>query len=151
MCFHHDLRCALKFAGDTARCFTVMYHLAIYLSKLFSVFGFGFKIATMGVGALFRILRDEYQGWKQFPSLTGSWPLWSILCSAVAAPLLFLCATILILVAFENTQPDFCTGLSSFLCFLLRSSGSLCVVSLCAAGRCDAAAFRAILRTALES
>jgi hypothetical protein len=69
----------------------------------------------MGVGALFRILRDEYQGWKQFRSLTGFWPKWSILCSAFAAPILFLCATILILMAFEKYP----TGFLHWVVFLL--------------------------------
>jgi hypothetical protein len=47
-----------------------------------------------------RVLRDEYRGWQRFHALTGFWPKWSILFTAVVSPIAFVCAGLVMAASF---------------------------------------------------
>jgi hypothetical protein len=61
----------------------------------------------MALSVLFRALRDEYLGWKRFHALTGFWPKWSILCTAVIPPAALICATAILVWALSNYRTGF--------------------------------------------
>jgi hypothetical protein len=61
------------------------------------------RMAISDIGSVFRSIRREYLGWREFHRVTGLWPAWSMAASVTTLPAFFALG-LYVLVASLNTR-----------------------------------------------